>query len=147
MNLTQNKYKQLLSPLGDFDHTKGMQRVDEESAKIMIKKFNRFFATNVPIFFNHIDDFLPFSTANKEAVGIVKNIGICEEGIYIDCRYTLTGEKLREHFVCLSARWKTKEIENGFFRPIKLMSVAMTNSPNIPTAGKLLFQEKETSYE
>lgn len=134
---------QLLCPYGDWSHKYGMQCVDkiagQKIEKAFNKSFDRFFG--LPIYIGHPDD--KASAKKAKAVGKIESVAATEEGIAISAKYSedaykkLSGGKLK----WLSPRWRMEELGEGRFRPIKLISVGMTNNPNIPRSGALLKTE------
>ena len=138
---------QLLSPYGNWEHKNGMQKVDKEAALKMRNSFmrgvDRIFG--VPIYMGHPDEGKNAHTAKP--VGRVESVSVTREGVAISARYSeeaykkLTKGKVK----WLSPRWRMEKLADGSFRPVKLISVGMTNNPNIPGSGTLL--ESPTSVK
>ena len=135
---------QLLCPYGNWSHSKGMQLVDKTSAEKIRNSFMRGFDRiwGVPIYIGHPDD----SPSNKrpQAVGKIESICVTEEGIAVSAIYSEKAfEKIESgKLKWLSPRWQMQKLKDGRFRPIRLISVGMTNNPNIPKSGTILSSKK-----
>lgn len=140
MNSGARGVVQLLSPYGQWSHRKGMQLVDEEAARRIRDSFMRGFDRiwGLPIYVGHPDD--GRHPHKARAVGRVESVSATPEGIAISARYSeeaykkLSGGELR----WLSPRWQMQRLEDGRYRPVRLISVGMTNNPNIPGSGSIL---------
>jgi hypothetical protein len=141
--ITQPEWLQL-SPYGDFPHTRGLQRVDRGAAERMAAQFEswsgrlgRLFG-GVPIYVGHPDTALSSDAADRRAYGWVLELQAREDGLYGRAKWSDAGlELLRNgHFKFLSPYWEAKEVaaENGrrVYQPIALLSVGLTNQPNLP---------------
>ncbi|MDR2812388.1 MAG: phage protease [Puniceicoccales bacterium] len=127
---------------GDHPHPEGIQRVTGEAAGEMQRKFRSLRARlarkfgGVPIYIGHPDDEnfsrLP-GHGDTRSYAWVQDIEAREDGIWILPKWSDAGKKLVEnsHFKFLSPRWEMKR-ENGALIPIRLISVGLTNHPNIP---------------
>ncbi|MBO6102207.1 MAG: hypothetical protein J6P03_03010 [Opitutales bacterium] len=132
---------QLLCPFGNWSHKKGMQIVDKTAAQKLRDSFMRGFDRifGVPIYIGHPDD----AGKPAKAVGRIESISVTDEGIAVCARYSesayakITSGKLK----WLSPRWRMQALKNGAFRPVKLISVGMTDNPNIPNSGAILSSE------
>ena len=140
MRLLEKEMLQLLCPFGNWPHANGMQVVDEEAAQKMRKNFARSFAGifgGLPIYIGHPDD---GGRAKARAVGRIERICVTPRGIAVCARYgeeaffKIASGELKN----LSARWRMQNLGGGFFRPVKLISAGLTNSPNIPRSGEIL---------
>lgn len=135
---------QLLCPYGNWKHSKGMQLVDKTSAEKIRNSFMRSFDRiwGVPIYIGHPDD--SPSTKKPQAVGKIESICVTDEGIAVSAIYSekafekISGGKLK----WLSPRWQMQKLQDGRFRPVRLISVGMTNNPNIPKSGTILSAKK-----
>lgn len=133
-----NSVLQILSPYGNWSHSKGMQIVDEIAGEKIVNSFSRSFTRfwGLPIYVGHPDE----KGKGAKAVGRVESISLTKEGIVILASYSdeafnkLISGKLK----WLSPRWQMQDLGKGNFRPVKLISVGMTNNPNIKGSGKLL---------
>jgi len=132
-----------LAPLGKFPHSHGEQNISKESAERLVKKFNsitaRFFRhfQQIPIYIGHPDD--PqfagrHGHTNKQTFGIVKDIKLDEEGLWVLIDWTKEGKALVDNgfYRFLSPRWKMSSPNGISFELEELVSVGLTNSPNLP---------------
>lgn len=133
-----------LSPYGDFPHNRGLQRLNREAAEQMAAQFQslrgrigRLFG-GAPFYVGHPD--LPGSSelADRKAYGWVTQLEAREDGLYGQVQWSEAGRDLlrNAHYKYLSPFWEAREIgsENGrrVYQPIALVSVGLTNQPNIP---------------
>lgn len=127
---------QVLCPFGEWPHAKGMQVVDEESARKMKRAAAWSAAVGIPIYVGHPDD----EGIRAEAVGRIKRICPTNDGIAVVAAYPQkTYEKIvRGEFSAMSPRWRMQKLGDGRYRPVKLLSVGLTNNPNISESGKIL---------
>ena len=133
-----------LSPYGDFPHTRGLQRVDRDAAESMVAAFESFLGKasrlfgGVPFYAGHPD--LPGASdhADQKAYGWITKLEARADGLFGLAKWSDAGRELlrQAHYKYLSPYWEATEIgrENGrkIFRPIALISVGLTNQPNIP---------------
>lgn len=133
-----------ISPYGDFPHQRGLQRVDRAAAETMARNFHsllgragRLFG-GAPFYIGHPD--MPGSNehADKKAYGWITRLEARENGLYGFVKWSEPGEQLLRngHFKFFSPYWEADEIgiENGqrVYRPVLLISVGLTNQPNLP---------------
>jgi hypothetical protein len=133
-----------LSPYGDFPHSRGLQRVNRAAAEIMVAQFNSFRGRlgrlfgGAPFYIGHPDMAESNELADRKAYGWVMQLEAREDGLYGLVKWSDAGLDLLKnaHYKYLSPFWEAKEIgsENGrrVFQPIALISVGLTNQPNIP---------------
>jgi hypothetical protein len=133
-----------LSPYGDFPHGRGMQRVSEASAREMVARFNSFRSRagrlfgGLPIYVGHPDVAGANELADRKAYGWIVEIEARDDGFYGRAKWSEAGIGLlrNAHFKYLSPFWEAREasMENGrrLFTPVALISVGLTNQPNIP---------------
>jgi hypothetical protein len=126
---------------GDHPHPEGIQRVSREAAEEMQRKFRSLRARlarkfgGVPIYIGHPDDknfsFLP-GHSDTRSYAWVQDIEAREDGIWILPRWSDAGKTMVESsfFKFLSPRWEMKR-EGHLLIPIRLISVGLTNNPNI----------------
>jgi hypothetical protein len=135
----------MLSPLGDYPHAKGLQRIDSEAIRQLVTHFNSLPArlgrlfVGVPFYIGHPD--VP-GVANefpdKKAYGWVTELFDQPDGLYASVKWSKAGTELIQegHYRFLSPFWTANKIgsHNGapVFRPDKLISVGLTNNPNLP---------------
>lgn len=135
---------QILSPFGEWGHSKGCQVVDEIAGIRMRKDFEsifrKIFRKSVPIYEGHPDDEFEIKNLKGYEIGEVEGITINEEGIVVLCRYESGALERMESlgFKYLSPRWQMESLGGGRYRPIKLISIGMTDNPNIKGSGKVV---------
>jgi len=128
---------QVLCPFGEWSHSKGMQVVDEEAARRM-KRAAWSPLGQIPVYVGHPDD-AP-STRKISPVGKIKKICRTKDGIAVVAAYS---QKAYDDIVsgrlsAMSPRWKMELLGSGKYRPVKLLSVGLTNNPNIPESGRII---------
>jgi hypothetical protein len=127
---------------GEFPHPKGLQRVNYPVAKKLVDEFHslrgrlaRKFG-GIPVYAGHPDD-PEFAGApghtDARAHGWIVELSAREDGLYGSVRWGKTGRELIENasYKFLSPRWAMREA-GGVFEPARLLSVGLTNTPNIP---------------
>lgn len=99
---------QVLCPFGEWPHAKGMQVVDEESARKMKRAAAWSAAVGIPIYVGHPDD----EGIRAEAVGRIKRICPTNDGIAVVAAYPQkTYEKIvRGEFSAMSPRWRMQKL-------------------------------------
>jgi len=121
------------------------QVVDREAVEAMISNFGKFggmasFARGIPTYEGHADDpdWLEKNPGHKaSAVGRIKAIHAGAEGMEVEAVYNSDGVRLLSGeapaYTGHSPRWGLNEIpgQPGFYRPVMLISDALTNNPNI----------------
>lgn len=128
---------------GEFSHPFGIQVISFESAQKMAKNFNRLFQKlarrfhGVPIYIGHPDDphFQGSSGhGDSRAYGWVSAIDARSNGIWINVKWSRAGRELVEnaHYKFLSPRWEMEPLGENRYSPVNLISVGLTNNPNIP---------------
>lgn len=134
-----------LSPYGEFPHARGLQRVDREAAAGMARQFESFAARlgrlfgGLPFYVGH-PDMVAGEGIDRKAYGWVEGLEAREAGLFGRVKWSEAGlELLRQgHFKFLSPYWEAREIgrEKGqrVYRPVALISVGLTNQPNLPVA-------------
>lgn len=128
---------QVLCPYGKWRHAKGMQIVDEEAAKKMGRAAIGNAIFPIPIYVGHPDE---DNSAKARAVGRIKRIIKTRDGIAVLAAYPQKtyDEIVGGKYAAMSPRWKMQNIGGGNYRPVKLISVGLTNNPNIAESGKIL---------
>lgn len=141
--LVQDEWIQI-APLGDFPHAQGIQRVDALCVSAMAARFNsvrarigRMFA-GVPLFEGHHDSD-PQLYPNGRSFGWVMELADrTADGLWARVRWAGEGRELVRsgQYKFVSPLWTGREIarENGkiVYRPETLLSLALTNMPNLP---------------
>ncbi len=150
---TDKTFRFRLSEYGEFpvEDVKGqaiIQVVDREAAETMALNFGSLrgqFATffrGIPMFEGHADDaaWLAKNPGHKaSAVARIKSIEPEDDGVYVTAALNSDGVDLlggdAPKYTGQSPLWRLDQIPGrpGFFRPILLWSVALTNNPNIMT--------------
>lgn len=138
----------LIAPLGDHPHPLGIQRLNKNSAQKMIRHFyslqgiiKRCFA-GLPIYVGHPDD-LNFCNhpdhQDKTIYGRIHALEVRKEGLWALSRWSQSGKQLiggdTPTYQYLSPRWVMHHVGNNIFEPSRLISVGLTNEPNIPSNG------------
>jgi phage I-like protein len=134
-----------ISPYGKFPHAKGYQKIDAGSADTIVKSFNSFLAklgrrfAGVPLYIGHPD--VPewqHIHSDKRAYGWLTELFAHADGLYGKVKWSKAGQEILEnaHFKFLSPYWEASKIgqENGqsVYQPNRLISVGLTNEPNLP---------------
>lgn len=129
-----------LSPLGYYYHPFGKQYLSKESLNSCIKNTRSWFfllgLKKIPIYIGHPDDpyFQQFPEhMNNIIYGYVQDFCMRENGLWIQVAWKEIGEELIENgkYLYLSPRWEM-EASGECFLPKKLLSVGLTNTPNLP---------------
>ncbi|MDR2201121.1 MAG: phage protease [Puniceicoccales bacterium] len=140
---------------GDHPHGEGIQRVTQEAAMEMQRKFRSLRARlarkfgGVPIYIGHPDDenfaHLP-GHDDTRSYAWVQDIEARDDGIWILPKWSEAGEIMirNSFFRFLSPRWEMK-YEDGVLVPIRLISVGLTNHPNIP--GDAIANQRDSDGE
>jgi hypothetical protein len=134
-----------LSPLGDFNHGEGIQRVDRTAAEEMVRQFSSFSAqlsrrfTGLPIYAGHPDvPSLRSQYLDDRVYGRINRLLIEDEGLSAEIEWEGDAEEMLTsgRYKFLSPYWEAEEIgiENGrsILRPVRLISAGLTNQPNLP---------------
>ena len=143
-SILQSEYLQL-SPVGIFPHARGYQNVDAGALSALVKNFNSFLArlgrrfAGVPFYIGHPD--VPGYEniyTDRKAYGWIMDLELREDGLYGWPKWSAAGQDLiaNGHFKFLSPYWEATKIgmKDGkpMFRPTVLISVGLTNEPNLP---------------
>lgn len=128
---------QILARLGNHPNPQGMQVLDKESFKKMRAKLRRAFAAKVPIYKNsHPDETLMSKDELKSLeVGFVKDLILADNVILMVSKYKKKAYRKVKNGRKLSPRWEMEYLNNGEYRPIRLISVGLTDIPNIKESG------------
>ena len=127
-----------LADFGEYEHKKGIQILNEKSANNIIKSFHslhgRFMRKfiGLPIYIGHPDDD-DFKSSNKKVYGRVVDFKAEDDALWALIKWTHTGHVLFSSGILkhLSPRWLTVQSENGALIPNRMISIGMTNHPNI----------------
>lgn len=133
---------QILAKLGEYSHPNGIQngiqRIDEQSFLKMKTKLKRWFSKRIPIYRGHSDEFTSLFHKRElktKEVGSVNDLILTEDAILVVSEYTDEAYESVKNGQLLSPRWEMQPLGNNYFRPIKLISIGLTNNPNIPESG------------
>lgn len=144
----------MLIPYGDHPHKNGIQRFTQAHAETMVSNFNsllgklgRLFG-GLPVYIGHPDD-PAFSNQHQDAKSYAWIMGMeaRPEGLALIPKWSKPGEEIisNAHYKWFSPRWACKEIsrENGkaILAPIRLISVGLTNMPQIAGIAPLANEE------
>ncbi len=131
-----------LTPLGEFPHAQGWQRVDAASVNTMVQQFKSFWAKlgrrfgGLPFYLGH-PDATPSPTETK-ALGWILDVEARSDGLYGKVKWTSEGRALIEggYYKFHSPYWEAESIGvregQPVFRPTRLLSAGLTNQPNLP---------------
>ena len=132
-----------LTPYGEFPNSTGLQICDRLAADRMIKHFHsltgrvgRLFR-GLPIYVGHpdyppaVDDY-----PDKTVYGHINALEARPDGLYGKSDWTDEGKSMvnEKDFLYPSPHWRMEPVPGRpeAFRPIRLVSVGLTNNPNIP---------------
>lgn len=151
------------APIGEFDHSAGLQRVDAKAVTAMANEFNsvagRLKTTFVgrPIYAGH-PDLAPQMYPDKKAYGWitalqarVSNPPAAGDGLYAKAKWSDEGKTMlaNGHYKFHSPYWDVdligREKGRNVYRPKTVFSAGLTNEPNIPVLP--LANEKENQME
>lgn len=128
-----------LVEFGNYHHCKGLQVVDRESAEEMIEYFRslrgRFMRKflGLPIYIGHPDDPEYSGPHDKTIYGRIENLKIENDALWMLSRWSSIGKKIfgNKFLRYLSPRWMMKKLSDRIFSPVRLLSVGLTNHPNV----------------
>jgi hypothetical protein len=132
-----------LADYGDWPHSRGLQRLTQPAAarlahgfKSLLGRLRRRF-TGVPIYIGHPDDPSFASQPGHDdtrAYAWVSNLEARPDGLHLLARWSEPGRDLLRHsfYKFLSPRWEMRPVAPGVFEPTRLLSIGLTNHPNIP---------------
>ncbi|MGE9296382.1 MAG: phage protease [Puniceicoccales bacterium] len=132
-----------IAEYGNWPHAQGLQRFTRESAQELVRYFKslrgrlaRKFG-GLPVFIGHPDDdnFAGQSGhTDTRAYAWIIALEAREDGLYALPRWSAAGRDLLRNafYKYLSPRWAMKPLTDGAYTPVRLVSVGLTNHPNIP---------------
>ena len=139
-NEPQSRWLQLAT-YGIFPHAYGKQYITKSAALRLARQFksllHRFSWKYVPVFIGHPDDpnfaHLP-EHMNTHEYGRVRSLKVDENGIWVDVKWNRAGQQLMEEgqYRYLSPRWLMQSISEQGYTPVRLLSIGLTNQPNLP---------------
>jgi hypothetical protein len=128
---------------GEHPHQKGLQRVTFDVARRLEDNFHslrgilaRRFG-GLPVYVGHPDDpeysGQPGHTDTR-AHGWIVDLAAKPDGLYGEIKWAKSGRELLDNanYKFFSPRWVMRRVGDGVFEPVKLLSVGLTNTPNIP---------------
>jgi hypothetical protein len=132
-----------LADYGDWPHPSGLQRFSQPAAAAMVRGFQSLWGRlrrkfgGVPLYVGHPDDPGFAGQAGHDdtrAYAWITSLEARSDGLYILPRWSEPGRDLLRHafYKFLSPRWQMHPLGNGTFEPVRLLSVGLTNHPNIP---------------
>ncbi len=130
-----------ISPFGRFPHRVGMQVFDQKAANAIVGLFNSAkdrlarLWRGLPIFVGH-PDLDPKAYPDHKKYGSLQALEVRDDGLYGKAKWSAAGKEIvnSEHYDFQSPLWNMEPVPNeaGSFRPVELISVGLTNRPNIP---------------
>lgn len=147
----------LTVPYGDHDHALGLQRLDRAAAEEMAANFRSFSARlgrlfgGVPIYIGHPDDpRLANQFPDRKAYGWIMALEARDDGLYLRPKWGAAGQDLlaNAHYKWFSPFWGCRndgqEHGRAILRPVRLVSIGLTNTPNIEGIPPLANDENAT---
>jgi len=127
-----------ITPYGDFPNKVGLQRIQKPDAEAMVTAFNSLRSKisrgfmGLPIFVGH-PDVQPNEYQDKRRYGKVTDLDAREDGLFGKVAFNNLGKAVIDegHFQFNSPTWYLKR-DGKFVRPVELISVGLTNTPQIP---------------
>jgi len=129
---------EFLSPWGDHPNPAGLQRLTLASGLTMASALNAKRSQEgaafrgAPIYIGH-PDVDPVRYKDDRRIGRVDSIVARPDGLYVSIAYNDLGQKNEQegYYVYPSAAWRFKRLPGGVIEPTELVSVGLTNTPNI----------------
>ncbi len=137
---------------GDHAHPKGIQHVTFSTGRILMKHFrtlmHRFGWKRIPLYVGHPDDpefFGQPGHSDRTIYGWVTHLKASDEGVWIKLKCLPTGRKLvaRGLYRYLSPRWSMRKIDHDHYEPVRLISIGLTNVPNLKVEPLALTEAPE----
>ncbi|MBC2593050.1 hypothetical protein H5P28_02135 [Ruficoccus amylovorans] len=132
-----------LADYGDWPHARGVQRLSREAATRMCDYFKslrgrlaRRFG-GLPVYIGHPDD-PGFSGQSghddTRAYAWIADMQDRDDGLYVLPRWSQAGRELLANafYKFLSPRWAMRHLDGNLYEPVRLISIGLTNQPNIP---------------
>ena len=129
----------LLAPYGDHPHVGGTQRFTREDAANIVNEFRSLLNTprrllGCPIYVGHPDS-ADFSEKYKDtrAYGRLKELEARDDGLWGNAKWSNAGKEMVNEgmFSGHSVNWRVRRDNDGYWRPVSLKSLGLTNEPNI----------------
>lgn len=132
----------LIAPFGKHTHPEGLQIFTEIAAKKMIQHFKSFFQRlkrcfrGLPVYIGHPDH--PDFKGKKDHTdstpyGEIVDLMIKPNGLWAQIKWDTQGQCLiqSQKYQFFSPYWSANPIENAGYEPNQLISLGLTNTPNI----------------
>ncbi|MHB9009193.1 MAG: phage protease [Limisphaerales bacterium] len=127
-----------ITPYGDFPNRVGLQRIQKPDADVMVTAFNSLKGRvarlwrGLPVFVGH-PDVQPSQYPDKRRHGRINDLQAREDGLYGLVEWNSLGKEVIDqgYFQYASPVWYMRK-DGAAVRPAELLSVGLTNSPNIP---------------
>jgi hypothetical protein len=128
---------------GKYPHSKGLQCIDHTSAQAMVDRFKSFRGRlqrkfgGLPIYIGHPDD-PQFRQQpghqDTRAYAWIQDMDARDDGLWIFIKWSDMGLQLIHNafFKFFSPRWEMQVNDHETYQPVRLLSVGLTNYPNIP---------------
>ncbi len=145
-------------PFGDHPHAQAVQRLSRASAEALANDFHgiagrlgRLFG-GVPIFVGHPDDpRLANQFPDKRSYGWIMDVEARADGLYLKPKWSAAGEELlaNAHYKWFSPFWGCRDLGQSprIVEPVRLISLGLTNTPNIQGILPLANAETRTERE
>jgi hypothetical protein len=87
----------------------------------------------LPIYIGHPDDPEYDGAGDRSIYGRVENLKVEDDVLWVLSRWTELGKKLFDggFLRYLSPRWLMRKVRDRIFQPVRLISIGMTNHPNL----------------
>ena len=130
-----------VSPFGRFPHRIGLQVFDRQAANSIVARFKSArdrlarLWRGLPVFVGH-PDLDPKTYPDHRKYGSIQDLEVRADGLWARPKWSRAGREIvnDEHYDFQSPLWNMEPVpdEAGAFRPVELLSVGLTNRPNIP---------------
>ncbi|MDR0445341.1 MAG: phage protease [Puniceicoccales bacterium] len=128
---------------GEYFHPQGVQCIHHAFAQAMVDRFRSFRGRlqrkfgGLPLYIGHPDDpqfHQQPGHQDTRAYAWIQDMDARDDGLWILVKWSDAGLQLIRNafFKFFSPRWEVQPIDHGKFKPIRLLSVGLTNRPNIP---------------
>ncbi|HQU08358.1 MAG: hypothetical protein B7X06_00050 [Verrucomicrobia bacterium 21-51-4] len=128
---------------GEHSHPLGLQCLTRQSAQDMSRSFSSLLGRlkrkfgGIPIYIGHPDDPAFAGTPghhDTRAYGWVRELEARPDGLWMSPKWGPVGQTILENafYKFLSPRWALRPLGNGRYEPTELISIGLTNQPNIP---------------
>ncbi len=129
----------------DYEHSKGVQRVDAAAAQAMANAFTSAVArvkrwltgsSGLPVYRGHPDDGTYKDHDDTTVYGRVDSVEARPDGLFAHVSWANEWDRLKgEGPWRMSPRWLMRQNSDGSFSPTKLISIGLTDRPNLPDAA------------